>query len=42
MKLLIADSQILENKNKANEIRKKGYQFVKDNFSWIEIAKKFI
>ena len=35
-------SQILENKNKANEMGEKGYQFVKDNFSWVEIAKKFM
>jgi glycosyltransferase involved in cell wall biosynthesis len=35
-------SQILEDKNKADEMSEEGYQFVKDNFSWEKIAKKFI
>ena len=29
-------------KNKADEMSEEGYQFVKDNFSWEKIAKKFI
>jgi glycosyltransferase involved in cell wall biosynthesis len=35
-------SQILKDKNKADEMGKEGYQFVKENFSWEKIAEKFI
>jgi glycosyltransferase involved in cell wall biosynthesis len=35
-------SEILENKNKSNEMGEKGYQFISENFSWGNIAEKFI
>jgi len=35
-------SQLLENKEKSNEMGQKGYQFVSEKFSWEKIAEKFI